>query len=71
MIPRKEWTCSQCASSEGTYVVMKLGKDNKVRFSMECMDCGSFSHFLVRSDINHAVETWLEENLSSRIRERN
>lgn len=52
------YICRECGSGE-VEVEMKLGKDSRVYFNVQCPICGCFSHTLKRGLINVAVENWL------------
>lgn len=59
MLSVQEMTCSECGSTN-TCLEMKRAKDGRVYFNVICDDHGGFSHRLLRSEINQAVEDWLK-----------
>lgn len=58
-----EMKCTNCNKADKTRLEMTVdkGKRKLVQFKVECDGCGAYSHHLQYTDINRAVQNYLEE----------
>lgn len=56
-----EMTCVDCGQSDQTTLSIQLDKGGRlVRFRVDCVACGGFSHYLTHDERNRAFRRFLE-----------